>query len=176
MGYSGPWGTLIHEKKLKSKISCQTRFKGGKANIQSWMCFGQVPLFEIRRNFYFALDVEFQKESSLRTEVDLYPKKSKCFALEKCVEYLNFWHFHFLLEKDVNFPPKILHKPYMRMRSSLVVKASDCQCPSCNGPGFDPSIRRHSGIWGAADEAVLNIVRIISKYLCNFYLSSFSTS
>ncbi len=28
-----------------------------------------------------------------------------------------------------------------------------------NGPGFDPSIRRHSGIWGAADEAVLNIVR-----------------
>ncbi len=44
-------------------------------------------------------------------------------------------------------------------RSSLVVRASDCQCTSCNGPGFDPSIRRHSGIWGAADEAVLNIVR-----------------
>ncbi len=42
------------------------------------------------------------------------------------------------------------------MRSSLVVRASDCQCTSCNGPGFDPSIRRHSGIWGAADEAVLN--------------------
>ncbi len=46
----------------------------------------------------------------------------------------------------------------VRMRSSLVVRASDCQCTSCNGPGFDPSIRRHSGIWGAADEAVLNIV------------------
>jgi hypothetical protein len=46
-----------------------------------------------------------------------------------------------------------------RMRSSLVVRASDCQCTSCNGPGFDPIIRRHSGIWGAADEAVLNIVR-----------------
>ncbi len=46
----------------------------------------------------------------------------------------------------------------MRMRSSLVVRASDCQCTSCNGPGFDLSIRRHSGIWGAADEAVLNIV------------------
>ncbi len=44
------------------------------------------------------------------------------------------------------------------MRSSLVVKASDCQCTSCNGPGFDSSIRRHSGIWGAADETVLNIV------------------
>ncbi len=46
----------------------------------------------------------------------------------------------------------------VRMRTSLVVRASDCQCTSCNGPGFDPSIRRHSGIWGAADEAVLNIV------------------
>jgi hypothetical protein len=46
------------------------------------------------------------------------------------------------------------------MRSSLVVRASDCQCTSCNGPaGFDPSIRRHRGIWGAADEAVLNRVR-----------------
>ncbi len=44
------------------------------------------------------------------------------------------------------------------MRSSLVVRASDCQCTSCNSPGFDPSIRWHSGIWGAADEAVLNIV------------------
>ncbi len=32
-----------------------------------------------------------------------------------------------------------------RMRSSLVVRASDCQCTSCNGPGFDPSIHRHSG-------------------------------
>ncbi len=30
---------------------------------------------------------------------------------------------------------------------------------SCNGPGPDPCIRRYSGIWGAADEAVLKIVR-----------------
>jgi hypothetical protein len=34
----------------------------------------------------------------------------------------------------------------LRMRRSLVVRASDCQCIRCNGPGFDPSIRRHSGI------------------------------
>ncbi len=27
---------------------------------------------------------------------------------------------------------------------------------SRNGPGFDPSILQHSGIWGAADEEVLN--------------------
>ncbi len=27
MGYSGAWGTLIYEKNLKAKISCQTPFK-----------------------------------------------------------------------------------------------------------------------------------------------------
>ncbi len=32
------------------------------------------------------------------------------------------------------------------------------QCRSRNCPGFDPSILRHSGIWGAADETVLNTV------------------
>jgi hypothetical protein len=32
----------------------------------------------------------------------------------------------------------------LRMRSSLVVRASDCQCTSCNGPRFDPIIRRHN--------------------------------
>jgi hypothetical protein len=48
---------------------------------------------------------------------------------------------------------------FLGMRSSLPVRASDYQYPSCNqcnGPGFDPSIRRHSGICVAADEAVLN--------------------
>jgi hypothetical protein len=44
------------------------------------------------------------------------------------------------------------------MRSSLVVRASDCQCRSSNCPGFDPSILRHSEILGKADEAVLNTV------------------
>jgi hypothetical protein len=44
------------------------------------------------------------------------------------------------------------------MSSRLVVRASDCQCRSRNSPGFDPSILRHSGIWGAADETVLNTV------------------
>jgi hypothetical protein len=58
----------------------------------------------------------------------------------------------------------------VRMRSSLVVRASDCQCTSCNGPGFDPSIRRHSGIWGAADETVLNIVQTKRKKSPKKYL------
>jgi hypothetical protein len=44
------------------------------------------------------------------------------------------------------------------MRLSRVVRASDSQCRSRNCPGFDPSILRHSGIWGATDETVLNTV------------------
>ncbi len=44
------------------------------------------------------------------------------------------------------------------MKSSRVITASDCQCQSRNSPGFDPSILRHSGVRGAADEAVLNKV------------------
>ncbi len=49
------------------------------------------------------------------------------------------------------------------MRSSRVVRASDSQWRSRNCPGFDLSILRNSGIWGAADEAVLNIVEKIQK-------------
>jgi hypothetical protein len=41
------------------------------------------------------------------------------------------------------------------MRSSRMVSVSDSQCRSRNCPGFDPSILQHSGIWGAADVAVL---------------------
>ncbi len=48
----------------------------------------------------------------------------------------------------------------MWVRSSKVVRASDWQCRSRNIPGFDTSILRHSGISGAADEAVLNKVHI----------------
>ncbi len=49
------------------------------------------------------------------------------------------------------------------MRSRLVIKASDCQCRIRNSPGFDPSILRHSRIWGAADEAVLKTVPVHRK-------------
>ncbi len=44
------------------------------------------------------------------------------------------------------------------MRSSRVDRGSGCHCQSRNSPGLGPSIFRHSGIWRAADEAVLNIV------------------
>ncbi len=58
---------------------------------------------------------------------------------------------------DVNVLNMNMYQCTKQMRSSLVVRASDRQCTSCNGPGFDPSIRRHSGILGAADEAELNM-------------------
>ncbi len=44
------------------------------------------------------------------------------------------------------------HLAELWMRSSRVVRASDSQCRSRNCPGFEPSILRHSGIWGTADE------------------------
>ncbi len=36
------------------------------------------------------------------------------------------------------------------------LRASGCQCQSRHSPGFDPSVPRLSGIWWAADKAVLN--------------------
>ncbi len=33
MEYLGAWGTLIHEKNLKSKISCQTPYKSTAAKL-----------------------------------------------------------------------------------------------------------------------------------------------
>ncbi len=52
----------------------------------------------------------------------------------------------------------------MWMRSSRVVRASHCLCRSRNSPGFYPSILRHSGIWGAADAAVLKTVQSAVQY------------
>jgi hypothetical protein len=52
-------------------------------------------------------------------------------------------------------------------RSCRLVGASDSQCRNRNCPGFrfDPSILWHSGIWGAADEAVLSIIHKKKKIL-----------
>ncbi len=65
---------------------------------------------------------------------------------------------------------------FMWMRSSWVVRASDSQCRSRNCPRYDPSILRHSGIWGAADKAVLNILheKKKSKNATNNFLKFFS--
>jgi hypothetical protein len=60
-----------------------------------------------------------------------------------------------------------LDMSFLWMRSSRVVRASGCQCQSRNSPGFDRSILRQSGIWGAADEEMLNNVPKIKKKIFN---------
>ncbi len=57
------------------------------------------------------------------------------------------------------------------MRSSRVVKVSDCQCQNHNRPGFDPSIHRHSGIWGATVKELLN--KVLKKTQCLVRLAAF---
>ncbi len=46
------------------------------------------------------------------------------------------------------------------MRTNRVVRVSESLCQSRNCPGFDPGILRHSGVLWAADETVLNKVRL----------------
>ncbi len=79
----------------------------------------------------------------------------------------NNWIYHNLW-KPKDCISQIKQHQFSTTNTSLVVRASDCQSTSCNGPGFDPSMRRHSGIWGAADEAVLNIVRTKRKNYFTF--------
>ncbi len=52
------------------------------------------------------------------------------------------------------------------MRPSRVIRASGCQCQRRNSPGFYAGILRHSGIGGAADEAVLYIKKS-KKFISN---------
>ncbi len=53
----------------------------------------------------------------------------------------------------------VQYVPLPRMRSSLVVRASDCQCTSCNGPGFDPSAQRNlrGGRWSSVEYSTMFI-------------------
>ncbi len=71
------------------------------------------------------------------------------------------------------------------MRFSRVVRASDCQRQSRNSPGLDPSILRHSGIRGAADDAVLKKIHLknsksplfVYSWFCQlFFLNLFYTA
>jgi hypothetical protein len=71
--------------------------------------------------------------------------------------------------------PILLDFIYFWLRPIRVVRASDSLCRSHNCLGFDPSILRHSGIWGAAEKAVLNKVllldfRIFSQKTVSIFL------
>ncbi len=77
--------------------------------------------------------------------------------------------------KSVHKNKKIQKNPPLKIpcyaprlvEDELRVKAQEAervsQCRSRNCPGFDASIFRHNGMWGAADEALLNIVHKKSK-------------
>jgi hypothetical protein len=54
----------------------------------------------------------------------------------------------------------------LKMLNTLWVTVSDLQCQSFISPGLNPGILRHSGIWGAANEAVLN--KVLYKSFQNF--------
>ncbi len=57
------------------------------------------------------------------------------------------------------------------MRSRRGVRASDCQSQSRTSPGFDPMILWHTGIGGAADEAVVNkLHKKLKKTPVNFLM------
>ncbi len=43
MEYLGAWGALIHEKNLKSKISCQTSFKQKDCKFLNVHIFSKLP-------------------------------------------------------------------------------------------------------------------------------------
>ncbi len=69
------------------------------------------------------------------------------------------------------------------MRSNRTVREYDCYRQSRNSPGFHPSILRHSEIWGAKDEAVLNNIHstLYPTQLCTtslyfLYFSLFTIS
>jgi hypothetical protein len=48
MEYLGTWGTLIYEKNLKSKISCQTPFKLGQKRIWLWLSSDAISMLTMR--------------------------------------------------------------------------------------------------------------------------------
>ncbi len=55
MEYLGAWGTLIHEKNLKSKISCQTPFKHMNMKISTVPEIKSADRNTLQRGFYLTL-------------------------------------------------------------------------------------------------------------------------
>ncbi len=59
-------------------------------------------------------------------------------------------------KKEMDEMGEILPSLGWDLTNGQSVRLSDCQCLSHNSPGFDPIIFYHSGIWGKADEVMLN--------------------
>ncbi len=65
----------------------------------------------------------------------IFHQKKHFFMHWRCCR-LQMWKIN---RNPWKFTQKV--RQYLYLRTSPVVRASDCQCTSCNGLGFDPSIR-----------------------------------
>jgi hypothetical protein len=76
------------------------------------------------------------------------PVKNCCLSLSRIREdYGNFQSLPLPFERKNQYKSMLweyVNLIHLWMRSSPVVRASDCQCRSRNSPGFDPSILGHS--------------------------------
>ncbi len=114
---------------------------------QSYSPFLSLCLFSLsgRERLWYMQGNHYQKQQKTRYSFLIY---ISCLECMECVKNI---YKNFLLWMRCSL---------MWMRSSRVVRFSDSHwLRSRNYPGFDPSILRHSGIWGASDETVLNKVR-----------------
>ncbi len=88
-----------------------------------------------------------------------------CTVLLQASPWLWWFLRSSLLRPEINFftiiirSNKILHCAGMDEKIHLLSAKACRPFLTCNSPGFDPSILRNSGIWGAEDGAVLNNVK-----------------
>ncbi len=88
---------------------------------------------------------------------DVNVPSTRTFTCESRNELHAFINCAMVLTKRLNF--YILRRTYgCKLRNEKKNSIQVRQYQSRNSPGFDPSIHRHSGIWGAADEAMLKNV------------------
>jgi len=121
-----------------------------KTNIESLFCKGED---EVQANTYTGLkslvfyffclsNTEYSSRSRAAVPLILYClMQAEClFMMGSLEKSLRYWH------KAAKLRPNQDEVIMVRMRSSLVVRASGCHCKFCNSPGFITSIRQHSGI------------------------------
>ncbi len=140
----GPGGHWFTTKNLRSKISCQTPLKHSLFTRKRRLVLHAPLRFSICGSLYTEWCVYGNRDSVTRTrdQLDLFTLVKRDSIELELVTCLHWWVIKL-------------------MRCSLVDEwlehlTAIAEVP--NSPGFDPSILRHSGIWGAADEAVLNTV------------------
>ncbi len=89
------------------------------------------------------------------SQLDIYTAFICCsFTVSQCTPQTSIYRAKWWRPRGVRGKLKCGSLLLLAQRSLCIQKVRNPH----SGPGLDPSIHRHSGIWGAADEAVLNIV------------------